>query len=114
MAYYFESLKETITKIGKRESNNIEILHESICFLQKELLSKNDLIKSLMETQTAALEAMTNLTEKPQDQQKLSNVTYKQQAQQLHQFHQNNQQKLLKNLKQQQNQLCQFQNQRQQ
>ena len=57
---FINSLKETITKIEKRESSNIEVLHENICFLQKELLAKDDLIKSLMETQTVALEAITN------------------------------------------------------
>ena len=45
-----------------------------------------------METQTVALEAITNLKEKPQDQRELSNVTYKQQ----------------------QNHHCHFQNQKQQ
>ena len=67
-----------------------------------------------METQTVALEAITNLKEKPQDQQELSNVTYKQQIQQHHQGHQNNQQKFLKNTKQQQNHHPQFLNQTQQ
>ena len=65
---FIESLKETITKIEKRESSSIEILQQNIRFLQKELLAKNDLIKSLMETQTVALEAITNLKEKPQNQ----------------------------------------------
>ena len=41
-----------MTKIEKGESNNIEILQENIRFQQKELLAKNDLKKSLMETQT--------------------------------------------------------------
>ena len=63
---FIDSLKETITKIEKLESNNIEILQENIRFLQKELLAKNNLIKSLMETQTVALEAITSLKEKPQ------------------------------------------------
>ena len=76
---FIDSLKET--KIEKRESSNIEILQENIRFLQKELLAKNDLIKSLMETQTVALEAITNLKGKPQAQQELSNITYKQQIQ---------------------------------
>ena len=75
---FIESFKEKITKIEKRESNSIEILKENIRFLQKELLAKNDLIKSLMETQTVVLESISNLKEKPQDQQELSNVTYKQ------------------------------------
>ena len=87
---FIESLKETITKIEKRESSSIEILQENIRFLQKELLAKTDLIKSLTETQTVALEAITNPKEKPQDQRELSNVTYEQQIQQHHQGHQNN------------------------
>ena len=111
---FIESLKETITEIEKRESSSIEILQENIRFLQKELLAKNDLIKSLMETQTVALEAITNLKEKPQDQRELSNVTYKQQTLQHHQDHQNNQQKFLKNNKQQQNHHRHLQNQRHQ
>ena len=54
---FIESLKETITKIEKLDSisNSIKILQENIRFLQKELLAKNDLIKSLMETQTIAI-----------------------------------------------------------
>ena len=110
---FIESLKET-TKTEKLESSSIEILQENIRFLQKEFLAKNDLIKSLMETQTVALEAITNLKEKPQDQRELSYVTYKQQTQQHHQSHQNNQQKFLKNNKQQQNDDHHFQNQRHQ
>ena len=58
---FIESLKDTITKIEKRESSSIEILQENIRFLPKELLAKNGLIKSLMETQTVALEAMATL-----------------------------------------------------
>ena len=94
--------------------NNIEILQENIYFLQKELLAKNDLIKSLMETQTVSVEAITNLKEKPQAQQELSNITYKQQIQQHYQGHPNSHQKFLKNTKQQQNHLHQFLNQGQQ
>ena len=75
---FIESFKEKITKIEKRGSNSIEILKENIHFLQKELSAKNDLIKSLMETQTVVLESISNLKEKPQDQQELSIVTYKQ------------------------------------
>ena len=63
-----------------------------------------------METQTVALEAITNLKKTPQVQRKLSNVTYKQQAQQHDLGHQNNQQKFLKINKQQQNHHGHFQN----
>ena len=48
---FIESLKETITEIEKYEHNNMEVSQENIRFLQQELLTKNDLIKSLMETQ---------------------------------------------------------------
>ena len=91
----------------------MEILQENISFLQEEVLAKNNIIKSLMETQTVALKAITNLKEKLQDQQELPNITYKQQIQQHHQGHQNNQQRFQKNLKPEQNHHCQFQNQRQ-
>ena len=111
---FIELLKETIIKLEKRENSNIKILQENICFLQKEPLAKNNLVKFLMETQTVTLEAITNFKEKPQDQQELSNVTYKQQIQQHHQVHQNNEQKFLKNTKQQQNHYLRFQNKRQQ
>ena len=90
----------------------MEILQENISFLQEEVLAKNNIIKSLMETQTVALKAITNLKEKLQDQHELPNITYKQQIQQ-HQGQQNNQQRFQKNLKPEQNHYCQFQNQRQ-
>ena len=111
---FIESLKEAIIKIEKRENNNMEILQENIHFLQKVLLAKTHSIKSLMKTQTVALEAITKLKEKPQNQQQLPNITYKQQNQQHHQGNHINQQKCQKNLKQQQNSHRQFQNQRQQ
>ena len=89
-----ESLKETITNIGKCENNNMEILQENISFVQEEVfLAKNNIIKSMMETQTVALKAITNRKEKPQDQHELPNITYQQQIQQEHQGHQQNQQK---------------------
>ena len=51
---FIQSLKETITEIEKYEHNNIEVSQENIRFLQQELLTKNDLIKYLMETQIFA------------------------------------------------------------
>ena len=54
-------------------------------------MEKNKILKSLMETHTVALEAITDLKEK-----ELPNVTYKQQIQQHHQGHQNNFQKVHK------------------
>ena len=37
---FIESLKETITKIEKRERNNIEFLQKNIRFLQKEVFQR--------------------------------------------------------------------------
>ena len=68
---FIESFKKN--KIEKCENSNMELFQENNCFLQKELLTKNDIIKSMMETQTVALEAVVNLDEKPQDQQGLAN-----------------------------------------
>ena len=42
---FIESLKETITKIEKRESSSIEVLQKNIHFLQKELLVKKQFNK---------------------------------------------------------------------
>ena len=41
---------------SNNEYKNFEILQDNVKFLQKELAARNDLIKSLMETQTAILE----------------------------------------------------------
>ena len=49
---FIESLKETITKVEKSDNSNMEILQESTRFLQKNLLAKSDIIKSLTKTQT--------------------------------------------------------------
>ena len=47
------------------ENKNIDALHKNIAFLQNELTEKNKIIKSLMETQTAVLDVMTNLRQQP-------------------------------------------------
>ena len=49
---FIESLKETITKVEKSDNSNMEILQESTRFLQKNLLAKSDITKSLTKTQT--------------------------------------------------------------
>ena len=42
--------RETITKKEKYENNDVEVFQENISFMEKELLVKNDILKSLMET----------------------------------------------------------------
>ena len=43
-----------------RENRNIDALHENIAFLQNELTEKSKIIKSLIETETAVLDVMTD------------------------------------------------------
>ena len=47
------------------ENRNIDALHKSIAFLHNKLTEKNKTIKSLMETQTAVLDVMTDLKQQP-------------------------------------------------
>ena len=46
-------------------NRNIDALHKNIAFLQNELSEKNEIIKSLMETQTTVLDVMTDLRQQP-------------------------------------------------
>ena len=60
-----ESLIEH-TKISLgHENRNIDALHKNIAFLQNELTEKHKIIKSLMETQAAVLDVMTDLRQQP-------------------------------------------------
>ena len=47
------------------EKRKKDVLHKNIAFLQNELAEKNKIIKSLMETQTAELDVMTDLRQQP-------------------------------------------------
>ena len=47
------------------ENRNIVTLHKNTAFLQNELTENNKIIKSLMETQTAVLNVMTDLRQQP-------------------------------------------------
>ena len=49
-----ESLFERLNKMSA-----LEILQENISFLQKELTSKDEIIKALIETQTSILESVS-------------------------------------------------------
>ena len=56
--------KHTKILLG-HEHRNIDALRKNIAFLQKELTEKNKIIKSLMETQTAVPDVMTDLRQQP-------------------------------------------------
>ena len=47
------------------ENGNIEAFHKNIAFLQSKLIEKNKIIKSVMETQPAMLDIMTDLRQQP-------------------------------------------------
>ena len=54
------------TKMSLGHGNrNIDALHKNITFLQNELSEKNEIIKSLMETQTTVLNAIRDLRQQP-------------------------------------------------
>ena len=47
------------------ENRNTDAFHKNIAFLQNEFTEKNTIIKSLMETQTAVQDVMTDLRQQP-------------------------------------------------
>ena len=54
-----ESLFERLDKMFSTENKALEILQEHISFLQKELTSKDEIIKTIIETQTSILESVS-------------------------------------------------------
>ena len=55
-----QSLQVTLKVFQERENKTNEIFHQNMTFLQNELLTKNEIIKSLTETQTTILEALSS------------------------------------------------------
>ena len=55
-----QSLQVTLKVFQERESKTNEIFHQNMTFLQNELLTKNEIIKSLSESQTTILEALSS------------------------------------------------------
>ena len=53
--------KLTMSNLNHREEKNLESLQDNISFLQKELLIKNEIIKSLTELQTVVLDTVSTL-----------------------------------------------------
>ena len=56
-----QSLQVTLKVFQERENKTNEIFHQNMTFLQNELLTKNEVIKSLTETQTTILEALSSI-----------------------------------------------------
>ena len=55
-----QSLQVTLKVFQERENKTNEIFHQNMTFLQNELLTKNEIIKSHTETQTTILEALSS------------------------------------------------------
>ena len=76
----------------------IESLKEAVerTLWKKELLAKNNIIKSLLKTQEVALETLMNCKKTSKININSQNIPFKQQIQQYHKGFQNNQQKVSK------------------
>ena len=56
---FSDHINKTISNLNHREDKHLESLQDSNSFLQKALLMKNEIIKSLTETQTAVLDTIS-------------------------------------------------------
>ena len=55
---FSEHINKTISNLNHRENKHLESLHDNISFLQKEFFLKNEIIKSLAETQAGMLDTI--------------------------------------------------------
>ena len=58
---FFQCFIKNASCQSNNENKKFETLQDNVKFLQKKLAAKNDLIKSLMETQTAILEFVSSV-----------------------------------------------------
>ena len=56
---FCEHINKTINNLNHREDKHLKSLQDNISFLQKELIMKNEIIKSLTETQTVVLDTVS-------------------------------------------------------
>ena len=57
--YILQRLQATLKEFQEKETKTNKNFHQNTTFLQNELLTKNEIIKSLTETQTIILEALS-------------------------------------------------------
>ena len=69
-----QSLQITLKVFQERENKTNEIFHQNMTFLQNDLLTKNEIIKSLTETQTTILEALSSFKSNQQCQGNQTNL----------------------------------------
>ena len=58
---FCEHMNKTISNMNNRKDKRLESLQDNISFLQKELLIKTEIIKSLTETQSVVLDTISTL-----------------------------------------------------
>ena len=75
-------LNETSKTLEKRDVRNRKLLHDNFEFLRKEILSKDNLITYLMETQTTILNLVTSAKNQKKTLEKLQKLNVPQQQQQ--------------------------------
>ena len=56
---FCEHINKKLSNLNHREDKHLESLQDNISFLQKKLLMKNEIIKSLTETQTVVLDTIS-------------------------------------------------------
>ena len=78
-----QSLQVTLKVFQERESKTNEIFHQNMTFLQNELLTKIEIIKSLTQTQTTIFEALSSFKSNPQYEGNQTNLLT---CQKQHQF----------------------------
>ena len=69
-----ERVNTTLNKLKQNDNRNTDMLENNISFLQQELRSKNELIKSIMDTQTIVLETISKQNQFKRPDKNLSNV----------------------------------------
>ena len=67
-------LQETLEVFPERETKTNEMFHQNMTFLQNKLLTKHDITKSLTETQTTILEALSSFKSNQQYEGNQSNL----------------------------------------
>ena len=69
-----EQISESLNNLKKNDNRNTDMLEYNISFLQQELRSKDELIKSIMDTQTMVLETISKQNQIKGPDENLSNV----------------------------------------
>ena len=85
LTFFCKHINKKLSNLNHREDKYLESFQDNISFLQKELLMKNEIIKSLTETQTVVLDTIStsqrmltankNSSDKPETPSNTTNTT---------------------------------------